>query len=74
MLKIAPVLLAPSFDKEFKMAIDASDVGTGSVLLHEDNNGVDHPVYYYSKEFNKHQLLLNYRERMIITHPCSSAL
>ena len=51
----APVLLAPSFDKEFKVAGDASDVGAGSVLLQEDDNGVDHPVCYFSKKFNKHQ-------------------
>ena len=54
-LKSAPVLLAPSFNKEFKLAVDASDVGAGSVLLQEDDNGVDHPVCYYSKKFNKHQ-------------------
>ena len=54
-LKSASVLLAPSFDKEFKLAVDASDVGVGSVLLQEDDNGVDHPVCYYSKKFNKHQ-------------------
>ena len=41
-LKSAPVLLKPSFDKEFKLAVDASDVGAGSVLLQEDDNGVDH--------------------------------
>ena len=54
-LRSAPVLLAPSFDKEFKLAVDASDVGAGSVLLQEDDNGVDHPVCYFSKKFNKHQ-------------------
>ena len=54
-LKSSPVLLAPSFDKEFKLAVDASDVGAGSVLLQEDDNGVDHPVCYFSKKFNKHQ-------------------
>ena len=53
-LRSAPVLLAPSFDKEFKLAVDASDVGAGSVLLQEDDNGVDHPVCYFSKKFNKH--------------------
>ena len=37
------------------MAVDASDVGAGSVLLQEDDNGVDHPVCYYSKKFNTHQ-------------------
>ena len=54
-LKSAPVLLAPSFDKEFKLAVDASDVGAGSVLLQEDDGDVDHPVCYFSKKFNKHQ-------------------
>ena len=31
-LKSAPVLYAPSCDKEFKLAVDAGDVGAGSVL------------------------------------------
>ena len=54
-LKSAPVLLAPSFDQEFKLAVDASDVIAGSILLQEDDSGVDHPVCCYSKKFNKHQ-------------------
>ena len=54
-LKSAPVLSAPRFDREFKMAVNASDVGAGSVLLQEDDNGVDHPVCYFSKKFDKHQ-------------------
>ena len=54
-LKSAPVLLAPDFDKCFKLAVDASDVGFRTVLLQEDNNGIDHPVCYFSKKFNKHQ-------------------
>ena len=54
-LKSAPVLLAPDFDKCFKLAVDAIDVGIGAVLLQEDNNGIDHPVCYFSKKFNKHQ-------------------
>ena len=54
-LRSEPVLLAPNFNKEFKLAIDASDVGAGGVLLQEDDSGVDHPVCYFSKKFNKHQ-------------------
>ena len=53
-LKSAPVLLAPDFDS-FKLAVDASDVGIGAVLLQEDSNGIDHPVCYFSKKFDKHQ-------------------
>ena len=54
-VKSAPVLLAPDFDKCFKLAVDASDVGIGAVHLQEDNNGIDHSVCYFSKKFNKHQ-------------------
>ena len=50
-LKNEPVLLA----KEFKLAIDASDTGADSVLMQEDGNGVDHPVSYFFKNFNKNQ-------------------
>ena len=62
-LKNAPVLLAPSFDKEFKWPIDASDAGAGSVLLQEDDNGIDHPVCYYSKKIYKHQRNYSTREK-----------
>ena len=54
-LKSEPVLAAPNFLKPFKLAVDASDVGAGAVLLQEDRNGVDHPICYFSKKFNKHQ-------------------
>ena len=54
-LRSEPVRLAPNFNKEFKLAVDASDVGAGGVLLQEDDNGVDHPVCYFSKKFNKYQ-------------------
>ena len=43
-----PVLKAPNFNYRFKLAVDASDIGAGSVLLQEDENGVDHPVCYFS--------------------------
>ena len=55
LLSSSPILLAPDFSKEFKLAVDASDIGVGGVLLQEDGYGVDHPVCYFSKKFNKHQ-------------------
>ena len=39
-LKNEPVLLAPNFTKEFKLAVDASDTGAGSVLMQEDVMGL----------------------------------
>ena len=35
--------------------VDASDVGSGAVLLQEDDKGIDHPVSYFSYKFNIHQ-------------------
>ncbi len=29
---------------------DASDIGVGSVLVKEDEEGIDHPLSYYSNE------------------------
>ena len=55
MLSNAPMLLASNVCKPFKLAVDASDVGSGGVLLQEDENGVDYPVCYFSHKFNKHQ-------------------
>jgi len=50
-----PVLVASDFIREFKLAIDASDIGAGTMLLQEDFNEIDRPIYYYSKKFTKSQ-------------------
>ncbi|KAK5890792.1 hypothetical protein CesoFtcFv8_014278 [Champsocephalus esox] len=49
-------LAAPNLGKPFKLEVDASAVGAGAVLLQEDADGVDHPVCYFSRKFNKHQV------------------
>ncbi|KAF3706921.1 Retrovirus-related Pol polyprotein from transposon opus Protease [Channa argus] len=51
-----PVLAAPNFAYPFKLEVDASANGTGAVLLQEDGQGVDHPICYFSKKVNQHQL------------------
>ena len=73
-LRNEPDLLTPNFNKELKLAVDASDVGAGGVLLQEDDNGVDHPVCYFSKKNNKHKKkkIFYSRERMYVSHSCSS--
>ena len=45
----------PCFEKSFKSIIDSSEVGTGSVLVQEASDGLDHPVSYFSRKVIKNQ-------------------
>ena len=50
-----PVLCTPDFTKQFKLNVDACDVGVGSVLYQEDDDNVDKIVGYFSKKLTKSQ-------------------
>ena len=50
-----PVLLAPDFSREFIVAVDCSDIGMGSVLLQQDDSGLERPVSYFSKKLSPAQ-------------------
>ena len=56
LLTSAPVLAAPRLEQPFLLQVDASQVGAGAVLLQKDDCGVDRPVCFFSRKFNKHQL------------------
>jgi len=47
------VLIAPDFSKEFKLEVDASDVGVGAVLLQNGNDKMHLPICYFSKKKKK---------------------
>ena len=51
----SPVLITPDFEKQFKLAVDASDVGIGAVLYQETDDNVEKPISYFSKKLDKHQ-------------------
>lgn len=51
-----PVLAAPDVSRAFKLEIDVRAIGAGAVLLQEDASGIDYPICYFSRKFNKHQL------------------
>ena len=51
-----PVLASPDFLHPFKLNVDASGHGAGAALLQEDARSVDHPVCFFSKKFNRHQI------------------
>ena len=46
----SPILQSPDFSRPFILQIDASDQGVGAVLTQRDENGLEHPVSYYSRK------------------------
>ncbi|CAC5376644.1 unnamed protein product [Mytilus coruscus] len=46
----SPVLITPDFEKQFKLAVDANDVGIGAVLYQETDDNVEKPMSYFSKK------------------------
>ena len=50
-----PLLKSPDFQRPFILRTDASDKGVGAVLEQADQNGVRHPVSYFSKKLNSAQ-------------------
>jgi len=48
-LQTAPVLVTPDFGKQFKLAVNVSDLGAGAVPQQEEGQFIDHPVYYTSQ-------------------------
>ena len=45
-----PILQSPNFDEKFILQTDASDRGIGAVLSQLDEDGMDHPVSYFSRK------------------------
>ena len=56
MLSSKPVLQAPDFHKQFSLMVDASHMGAGAALMQVDEKGIKHPVSYFSRKFNQHQV------------------
>jgi hypothetical protein len=54
-MKNSPIISALDFDKCFKLAVYACDIGAGAVLIQEDNNDLTIWFVFFSKKFNKHQ-------------------
>ena len=54
-VKRATVLTVPDFNTLLKLAVDASEVAAGALLLQDDEEGGEDPACDFSKKFNKNQ-------------------
>ena len=48
------ILRPPNYEKDWIIAIDASDVAIGASLM-QYYDGIDHPVSYYTQKLNSQQ-------------------
>ena len=62
-LASGPVLMAPDFDRAFKVAVDASDVGVGTVLRQAFSSGLVRPIDYFCRKLNRHQTVYSTIEK-----------
>ena len=51
-LVTAPCLLPPNFKKPFIVQTDASGIGISAILAQIDNDGLEHPVHFISRQLN----------------------
>lgn len=62
-----PILRAPDFSRPFKLAVDASNTGAGAVLLQDSAEGIEHPISFFSKKFNKAQTNYSVVEKELLS-------
>ena len=48
-----PVLAKPNFQKGWFLDVDASQNSLGTVLSQDDDDGINHPVYFWSRQLGK---------------------
>ena len=51
----SPVLVPQLYDREFRLYVDSCDDGAGASLVQEGEDNIEHPISYYSKQYNKYQ-------------------
>ena len=62
-LKSSPILVPPSWDKEFLVQVDASNRGIGAVLAQHDSSGNEHPICYLSRKLKPSEEILSTSEK-----------
>ena len=66
LVRDAPLLRHPVLDETFFVVCDASDIGVGAVLM-QKHEEVLHPVEFWSKKFQKHELHWHVSEKELVS-------
>lgn len=61
----ASLMYAPYYQRDFKLYLAAADMTMITVLVQEDN-GIEHPVYYLSQKLNDTERKYSYAEKLAL--------
>jgi len=61
----ASLMYAPDYLKDFNLYLVAADTTITMVLVQEDN-GIEHPIYYLSKKLNDIERKYSYVEKVVL--------
>jgi len=59
------LMYAPNYQKDFNLYLAAADTTIAMVLVQEEN-GIEHPIYYLSKNLNKTESKYSYVEKLAL--------
>ena len=59
-------MYAPDYQKDFNLYLTAADTTIAMVLVQEDNE-IEHPIYYLSKNLNDTESRYSYVEKLALT-------
>ena len=58
-------MYAPDYQKDFNLYLAAADTTIAMVLAQEDN-GIEHPIYYLSRNLNDTEMKYSYVEKLTL--------
>jgi len=61
----ASLMYAPDYQKDFNLYLVAVDTTIAMVLVQEDN-GIEHPIYYLRKNLNDTESIYSYIEKLAL--------
>ena len=61
----ASLMYAPDYQKDFNLYLTAADTTIAMVLVQEDN-GIEHPIYYLSRNLNDTEIKYSYVEKLAL--------
>ena len=61
----ASLMYAPDYQKDFNLYLVIADTTIAMVLVQEDN-GIEHPIYYLSRNLNDTEMKYSYVEKLAL--------